>query len=88
MMGAVRLSGTVRRHKDEGVRAEVAEVIALARPFGPLCAYRHCPAHQECRGLPTEPIDPEELAARYGVPLVDPKHLTMVALEHGSPLWP
>lgn len=88
MMGAVRLSGLVRRHKDEGVRAEVAEIIALARPSAPLCAHTHFPAPQACRSLLAEPVDPEEVAARYAVPLVDPRHLTMVALEHGSLLWP
>jgi hypothetical protein len=88
MMGAVRLSGLVRRHKDEGVRAEVAEVIALARPPTPFCAYTHFPVHQAYRRLPAEPVDPEDVAARYGVPLVDPRHLTMVSLEHGSLLWP
>jgi hypothetical protein len=88
MMGAVRLSGLVRRHKDEGVRAEVAELIALARPPTPLRAHTHLPVYQACRSLPTERVDPEEVAARYGVPLVDPRHLTMVALEHGSLLWP
>jgi hypothetical protein len=86
--GAVRLSGLVRRHRDEGVRAEIAEVVALARPSEPLCAYTHFPLYQECRGMPTEPVDLDELAARYRVPLVDPEHLTMVALEHGSTLWP
>jgi hypothetical protein len=88
MMDAVRLSGLVRRHKDEGVRAEVAEVIALARPPTPLCAYTHFPVRQALRSLPTEPVDPAEVAARYGVPLVDPRHLTLVVLEHGSLLWP
>jgi hypothetical protein len=88
IMGAVRLSGVVRRHRDEGVRAEVAEVIALARPSWPLWAYTHFPLYEECRGVPTEPVDLEDLAARYGVPLVDPRHLMMVAREHGNPLWP
>ncbi|HEY2702995.1 MAG TPA: hypothetical protein VGL20_04830 [Candidatus Dormibacteraeota bacterium] len=88
MLGAVRLSGLVRRHQDEGVRAEVAEVIALARPSGELCAHTHFPVPLACRNPSTEPVDPEEVAARYGVPLVDPRHLAMVALEHGSTLWP
>lgn len=88
MMGAVRLSGLVRRHRDEGVRAEVAEVVALARPPLPLRAHTDLTVHQACRGMPAEPVDPEEVAARYGVPLVDPRHLALVALEHGSPLWP
>ena len=88
MMGAVRLSGLVRRHKDEGLRAELAEVIALARPPTALYAYTHFPGHQAYRSVHTEPVDPAEVAARYGVPLVDPGHLRMVALEHGNLLWP
>ncbi len=88
MLGAVRLSGLVRRHRDEGVRAEVAEVIALARPSGGLSAHTRFPVPLACRSPLMEPVDPEEVAARYGVPLVDPRYLTMVALEHGSVLWP
>lgn len=88
ILGAVRLSGLVRRHRDEGLRAEIAEVVALARPSEPLCAFTRFPLHQGCRGMPTEPVDLEDLAARYGVPIVEPRHLTMVALEHGSLLWP
>ena len=92
--GAVRLSGTVRRHRDEGVRAAVAEIVALARPDQPLWAfsdyraYTHFPLYQDHRRAQTSPVDAEQLAERYGVPLVDLEHLTMVALEHGDRLWP
>ncbi len=93
IVGAVRMSGTVRRHREEGVRAEVAEIVALARPPGPLWAHPRFPLHRHRlsvgeRSLPTEEVDPMELATRYRVPLVDPRHLTMVALEHGATLWP
>jgi len=92
MMGGVRLSGMVRRHGDEGVRAEVAEIVALARPSGPLLAFTGFPRvrylNHACSVVPTEPVDPEMLAAHYGVPLVALEHLTVVAREHGDPLWP